>query len=254
MSTTTRRRGKQADEPRPMLRFNGVGNGVDLLVPDAASNVPASVKQASDEAEAAHRRWMELRPAFFHAETEVKRAPRLDAAADAAASAAGQPLPEQRLTTAAQAALEASERAMRAAHENYHEAQRVLASEIAAALPAWLPTQHEAVEQARTEITDALTMLVQSFERLEVESRILVGLESFPAQGGNLRGVTFGVSERDREYADDKRRRVTEQERASISLPGHGAALVPRERDHLIAALALLAEDSGQPRLVERAS
>lgn len=247
MSTTTRRKGKQA-EPRPVLRFSGISNDVDLLMPETASRVPVAVRQASQEAEAAHQRWQSARAPYFAAEAEAKRAPRIDAAADQAAVAAGQPLPSERVVTQAQQALEQTERARSAARAGYVGAQRHLATEVSVALPTWLPAQQEAVTAAQQQVAQALTTLAASFDQLQTEQAILVALASWPEQGGNLSGIRFGCSERDHQHAEAKRAQVAEQVRLSVNGGGSMRNYVVRDLDHLIAALALLADEGGVPQ------
>ena len=222
-------------------RFTGAGTaGLEFLLPYGVT-CPPDVEALNAEAVAAHDRYDEAQREFFRVRAEHKRAPALDRAADAAATAAGEPLPTERVTTATAQALTLAERRFDAAKQNYVDAQILLARSISKHHSTWVIESRDAIAVQRRELRDQVDALARGLDALAREQQVLDGLARFPRDGGSLVGVRFGrSSHRDETLAEHRREQARAKVLKSDRTGGTGRTLVTRDPDSLIGALTVL--------------
>ncbi len=224
----------------------GAGLGLEFLLPTGVG-CPVEVEALNADAIAAHDRYVQAQREFFAAREEHKSAPALDRAADAAATAVGEALPTERVTTATAHALTLAERRFDAAQQNYRDAQILLARAISKHHGTWTIEAQDAIAEQRRELREQLDALARGLDALAREQMVLDGLAQFPRDGGSLVGVRFGrSSHRDEQFAEHRREKAREKVIQSDRNGGTGRAIVTRDADSLIAALTVLI-DGPQP-------
>jgi hypothetical protein len=217
----------------------GTSDGFNLLVPARASHVPKPVAQASDAAKAAYDGAREAAAEFRAAREAAKVAPRIDAANDQAALAAGLPLPTDRLGPAASEALALAGRRTKAAAAARTDALYELARTVRHERAEWLPVACDAVEETRAKADALLRELAAAIDQLSAERAIARGLETWP-EAGALTGLDVGfghTASRDEDHAEQLRAQAAARIRDGDRVGGSGSLQVPREVSYLLGAL-----------------
>jgi hypothetical protein len=168
------------------------------------------------------------------ASAELRAAHGLDAAADRAATAAGRPLPEERVAAGATEALELAERRHAAARQNQRDSLFELLHGINRDCGVWLTEQLGVEEALQADLRKALAQVTALFTDLARERRILATLREFPTQGATTL-VNWGRPGR----LDERYRESTEAEAAAkvANQTGNMDAWIPRQMPYLLAEL-----------------